>query len=642
MFSNNKISALKSGKGFTLIEVMIGTAIVSVVGLGIASVMNDMAKSQKNVREKSSIQEAVNSINMVLAKNDGCKDAIKGPGGNPITESAFAASTASSPLILSSVDIPTVAGGSSIIKTGQPLPGTPSVIIDSIKLINSGALRNGQNNPSTLIQQDSAGNPITFKLYVGTIEVNFGKNPAFSNASMGPAKIVRTFRTTVGFAQQASASFGVAAGQLGLCNSDSSVSQECQSMFGGVFDPANSSPQCHIPKIASEVGFSINTSASSSGLGTTQLNITPAGDITLGSGSTAPFFVKSGGGVGIGTTSPASALDVQGNIAASQTVTAANVVAAQSVTAQSVAATSANIGGCQLSGGSINCPNSISTGGGTTTVINSTTLASTSPVDMELIKQQVCASLDGTYNAGTGKCTLSPTINTITIGGGGGGGGGGGTGGGGGGNTVVSNTTTLPDGSTIASKITPTCDAACVVQAFFARNSTGDTVANANAWMASVGQTAYTTYANAYSMNQTLGAGGVAQNTLATGSALGYSQSALDHWTIDTYNQYNTLPTTASNSGADLYQSTVTGYNTAQATFGTAAVDNFIATNGAATANAAALIVNNASNYNATASQVSNAINEATSKYSATDIANWFASGKTLADAVQAGLISGQ
>lgn len=207
--------------------------------------------------------------------------------------------------------------------------------------------------------------------------------------------------------------------------------------------------------------------------------------------------------------------------------------------------------------------------------------------------------------------------------------------------TTNLSTVVLPDGTSVQQLITPTCDATCVVTQFFQRNSTGsDPVAEANAWMTQVGTTAYTTYANAYSMNQTLGISGVPLNAVDTGSALGYSQNTVDSWTAYTFAQYNNLSTTATDSGANLYQDTVSGYNAASSMWSQETIQNYISTSGVDMSNAAALIVNSGSTSGMTSTQISSALTQATSMYTADQIASYFASGNTLQDAINAGLIS--
>lgn len=199
-------------------------------------------------------------------------------------------------------------------------------------------------------------------------------------------------------------------------------------------------------------------------------------------------------------------------------------------------------------------------------------------------------------------------------------------------------------GGVAPGSITTSCDAACVVTTFFVNNNIGSSTGTnpttaASTWMANVGGQVTSNFANAYSLNATQGIGGIALNSIATGLSLGFNQAAVDSWMQTAYASYSIITDINASTVAGLVTNTVSGFNSAQAVFGSGAVNQFIATNGIAAANSAALVVDNGLASGFSSAQVAAAATYVTSNFTATDIAAYVANGGTLQSAIDAGLI---
>lgn len=105
------------------------------------------------------------------------------------------------------------------------------------------------------------------------------------------------------------------------------------------------------------------------------------------------------------------------------------------------------------------------------------------------------------------------------------------------------------------------------------------------------------------------------------------------------YTSYSNITDINASTVAGLVTNTVSGFNSAQAVFGSGAVNQFIATNGIAAANSAALVVDNGLASGFSSAQVAAAATYVTSNFTATDIAAYVANGGTLQSAIDAGLI---
>lgn len=91
-----------STRGFGLVEVMVASAIVSVIGLGIASVLVDMQKGQKHIQQLNSAVDLTQTINALLADPAVCRRNFGSLAAAPTTQRSFGATVINSDLVNSS------------------------------------------------------------------------------------------------------------------------------------------------------------------------------------------------------------------------------------------------------------------------------------------------------------------------------------------------------------------------------------------------------------------------------------------------------------------------------------------------------------------------------------------------------------
>ncbi len=126
--------------GFSLVEVLIVVGLLSVIGMGIASMVSDMSSAQVALQEKFATIEAGNGLSRAFADPAICSFQLQ-QGTGPYDVSVPNAT----------ISYPEIRLGSSptspiIAKTGDPLPGYPAnkMVVQSITLKNI-ALIGGSN-----------------------------------------------------------------------------------------------------------------------------------------------------------------------------------------------------------------------------------------------------------------------------------------------------------------------------------------------------------------------------------------------------------------------------------------------------------------------------------------------------------------
>ena len=174
-------SKLHNRKGFSLIELMIVVGIMSVVALGITSLINDMTTAQSAIEEKLATLEASSGLTRAFANSAICGAQL----GQPVTPSAVDLSPPS--VATATITYPEIRmGASSIVKKDYPLPGYPvgRMMVQSIKLKNI-ALISGNNFSGDL---EVVLNPTTTKRSLkpfGVKNLIFTASPApFTSATI--------------------------------------------------------------------------------------------------------------------------------------------------------------------------------------------------------------------------------------------------------------------------------------------------------------------------------------------------------------------------------------------------------------------------------------------------------------------------
>jgi|GEM_PF-5412184 len=173
-------------KGFGLTEVIVTAGVLSGLALGVASVLTQAAKGQKGVNEVQAVQELVNTIHLVLNRNNACdKTFIDAPSEADFNRNKV--------FNLKSLKIPTSSSinGLLIAEESNKIPGVPSLEVPKagITLQNLGKPMASNNKP------------VSESIYFAELGVQIQKVPQGRAplSSLGVAKFDRRFKTIVSF-----------------------------------------------------------------------------------------------------------------------------------------------------------------------------------------------------------------------------------------------------------------------------------------------------------------------------------------------------------------------------------------------------------------------------------------------------------
>ncbi len=119
-------------KGFSLVEILVITGIITVVGLAVAGMMANFSKQQRRLNEQLARTEVLNFVNQVINNSQSCSSTLTSPIPFSFNASSLPASGGGLP------------SGALLWKPGQAAlsvgdlasPLTPSLVINGLSLVN--------------------------------------------------------------------------------------------------------------------------------------------------------------------------------------------------------------------------------------------------------------------------------------------------------------------------------------------------------------------------------------------------------------------------------------------------------------------------------------------------------------------------